>query len=131
MVWTPRKKERGEVQRVDGLLTLEAGDGGKVFEVVMENVVTAEIFSAADELREIILRGRVELLFWFDERPEIIDFTTVCGDFGVDKGDNVTLLRRWRERIAYPVQVFLNAGHGLLRTKSFQGAKVAFLTIDS
>ena len=70
MVWTPRKKERGDVQRVDGLLTLEAGDGGKVFEVVMENVVTAEIFSAADELREIFVRGRLELLFRFDERPK-------------------------------------------------------------
>jgi hypothetical protein len=33
--------------------------------------------------------------------------------------------------MAYPVQVFLDAGHGLLRTKSFQGAKVIFLTIGS
>ena len=126
MVGSAGKEERGKIQRVDGLLALEAGNVGKKFEVVMENVVTAEIFSAADELREIILRGRVELLFRFDERPEIIDFTTVCGDFGVDKSDNKALLRRWRERMVYPVQIFLNAGHGLLRTKSFQGAKVHF-----
>ena len=83
-----------------------------------------------DTWRNITSAG-VELLFRFDERPEIIDFTTVGGDFGVDKSDNKALLRRWRERMAYPVLIFLNAGHGLLRSKSLQGAKVAFLTIDS
>lgn len=83
------------------------------------------------ERGETLPAAGMELHFRFDERPEIIYFTTVCGDFGVDKSDNKALLRRWRERMAYPVQIFLNAGHGLLRSKSLQGAKVAFLTIDS
>ena len=131
VIRSAREKERGEVQRVDGLLALEAGNVGKEFEVVVQDVVPAEVFGIADELREFILRGRMEFLFRFDERPEIIYFSTVGGDFGVDKSDNKALLRRWRERMAYPVQIFLNAGHGLLRSKSFQGAKVAFLTIDS
>lgn len=83
------------------------------------------------ERGETLPAAGMKLLFRFDERPEIIYFSTVGGDFGVDKSDNKALLRRWRERMAYPVQIFLNAGHGLLRSKSFQGAKVAFLTIDS
>jgi hypothetical protein len=105
------------------LFLLTVGHRMQCYEVESAPIraIRGETFTSAD----------VEFLFRFDERPEIIYFSTVGGDFGVDKSDNKALLRRWRERMAYPVQIFLNAGHGLLRTKSFQGAKVAFLTIGS
>ena len=98
---------------------------------MVEDVVSAKVFGIADELREFVFRGCVEFLFRFDESPIITNSPVVGGDFCVDKSDDTVLSCRLRERMAYPVQVFLDAGHGLLRTKSFQGAKVAFLTIGS
>ena len=61
---------------------------------MVEDVVSAKVFGVADELREFVLRSCVEFLFRFDESPIITNSSAVSGDFCVDEGDNVILLRR-------------------------------------